>query len=228
MKLKTKNRAPISTVLFDMDDTLLNSFKARDDTVRRVLKSAGVALEAGWSLANHRGYEIKDILRRSGASENQLETLYLNYRRIYWTQEHTPVKLYAGVREMLQSMYNHGIKLGVVTTKGRDFLFEGYQAGAVVELQKVGISQLLQVIVGFEDVTHPKPDPQGINLALEKLKVKPEEALYVGDSLADMLAAQKAGCRSCHAHWGADKLEGFQTDYAVASPPGLLKIVLPA
>ena len=58
------------------------------------------------------------------------------------------------------------------------------------------------VVVGFEDVARHKPYPEGVELALERLGVLPEEALLVGDSAADIEAARAAGCPSCHATWG--------------------------
>jgi len=78
--------------------------------------------------------------------------------------------VYPGVNSMLEKLHSDGFKLGIVSQKGRDFEFEGYRAGVVVELRKLSMLSLFSVIIGFEDVTRLKPDPEGINLALSKLK----------------------------------------------------------
>jgi pyrophosphatase PpaX len=217
----------ITTVLFDVDDTLIDSFRAREDTMRSVLKAGGITPDNDWNLANFRGLEIKDILRQSGVKEDELDEKYLSYRRIYWTRNHAPVEMYDGVRSMLEKIHEHGIKMGIVTQKGRDFIFEGCRAGATIELEKTNILHLFGVIIGFEDVRQTKPDPEGINLALVKLQSRPEKTLFVGDSLSDMLAAKNASCRSCHAQWGITNLEDLRADYIVATPQQLLDIIIP-
>ena len=49
------------------------------------------------------------------------------------------------------------------------------------------------IIIGMEDVSRAKPDPEGLLLAIEKLKVSPEETLYIGDSTVDAQTAVSAG-----------------------------------
>ncbi len=122
--LNTNPGSSITTVLFDLDDTLLNSLRAREDTLKTLLKAAGITLNRDWNLTNFRGLEIKDILRRSGVTEDELEEQFLSYRRIYWTKDHAPVELYGGVRPMLMKLRKYKIKMGVVTQKGRDFLLK--------------------------------------------------------------------------------------------------------
>jgi len=225
--LKTNPVSGITTVLFDLDDTLIDSFRAREDTISRVLKTGGIILDNDWTLNNFRGLEIKDILRQSGVKEDELEEQFLSYRRIYWTSDHAPVEIFDGVRPMLEKLHEHGIKMGIVTQKGRDYIFEGCRAGATIELKKTNILHLFGVIIGFEDVRQTKPDPEGINLALTRLQSRPAETLFVGDSLADLLAAKNAGSRSCHAQWGITNLEDLRADYIAATPQQLLDIIIP-
>lgn len=49
------------------------------------------------------------------------------------------------------------------------------------------------IIIGGEDVTHHKPDPEGLLLAIDRLKACPEEVLYIGDSTVDAGTAAAAG-----------------------------------
>jgi pyrophosphatase PpaX len=226
-RLSTKAKQEITTVLFDLDDTLMDTFRAREDTLRSVLKDGGITLKSDWNFANLRDLEIKELLRQSGVKEDELEEQFLSYRRVYWTRNHAPVEIYEGVRRMLEKLYEHGIKMGIVTQKGRDFLFEGYRAGATIELEKTKILPFFEGIIGFEDVRKTKPDPEGINLALTRLQSKPEKTLFVGDSLSDILAAKNAGCQSCYAQWGITNREDLRADYTVATPQQLLDIIIP-
>ena len=60
-------------------------------------------------------------------------------------------------------------------------------------LNHVGLKNDYEIVVGFNDVTKTKPDPEGLYLILDKLNLKKEEVCYIGDSLNDMLAAKNAG-----------------------------------
>ena len=51
----------------------------------------------------------------------------------------------------------------------------------------------LDIVVGGEDVSCPKPDPEGLRHALSVLGVSPQEVLYVGDSIVDAETARAAG-----------------------------------
>ena len=52
---------------------------------------------------------------------------------------------------------------------------------------------LLASITGGEDVAHPKPHPEGLEMALDQLGLPPERVLYCGDTVLDAEAAQRAG-----------------------------------
>jgi pyrophosphatase PpaX len=227
MMQKLRLPQPITTVLFDLDDTLIDSFPACVETLNHVFRYAGMAkLDASSSLQNLRGVAIKDILLQCGVNREIVNELFYEYRRAYWTREHScTIDVFPGIKSMLEKLFSSGLKLGVVTQKGRDFQFEGYPAGAVVELEKTEIIGLFSVIIGLEDVSQTKPHPEGINKALDRLGSSGKETLFVGDSLADMTAAQSAGCWSCHAKWGVVSSENYQADFIIETPEELLGII---
>lgn len=97
------------------------------------------------------------------------------------------VELYPGARQLLQAL------------KGRPVaLVTGSHLRRNVEhsLAKYGVDGCFDVIITGQDVTNPKPDPEGINKALEVLGGTPETAVMVGDSHKDLEAAQNAGIDS--------------------------------
>jgi pyrophosphatase PpaX len=60
-------------------------------------------------------------------------------------------------------------------------------------LVRHGVGPLLDLVLAYEDVSRPKPDPEVVLLALQRLGAAPDEALFVGDSDKDILAARAAG-----------------------------------
>ncbi len=201
--------SPIKAVLFDLDDTLLDSLKARTGALGQVFHEFGITdLPPEKFLFNLNGSPFVNALRELGRARNITDDLFTKYRRAYWFDRREKLELYPGVKDMLVVLKNLGLKLGIVTSKMHKFMFEGRRIGCIGELETLGIYDLFDVIIGLEDVTKPKPHPQCIELALEKIGVKPGHTLVVGDTLADIQAARSAGCISCCAVWGIAPGEG--------------------
>jgi phosphoglycolate phosphatase len=220
-------------VIFDLDDTLLDSISARVISLQRVFKKAGIShLDASQFIHRLEGSSMSKALAQLAQELGIDADLFLDYRRTYWTKEPGILKLYPGVRQVLESLHERGLKLGLVTNKVVSIEFEGDIIGAEQEIHELGLADLFSVIIGSENVTSYKPDPEGINKALECLGVSPRETLIVGDSAGDIEAAQAAGCQSCHVTWGLPENEltsiqaNISPDFILDSPSALLKLVM--
>ena len=88
---------------------------------------------------------------------------------------------YRGILKSLSKRY----KLGVVSGNYRPTILKA--------LQKCGYRKFIKVVVSIDDVPESKPSPLPILAALKKLRVKPENAVYVGDHPDDIKAARNAG-----------------------------------
>jgi pyrophosphatase PpaX len=220
----------VTAVLFDLDDTLLDSLKARVRALEQVFHEVGITgLEADKFLFSLNGSPFKEALKELEQAKNIKDDLFIKYRRAYWFRTQDSLQLYPGVRDMLNELKAAGCKLGIVTSKMHDIEFEGRRIGCAGELEKLGIAGLFATVIGLEDVIHPKPHPQCIHLALEKIGVEPGSTLVVGDTTADIEAARAAGCRSCHAVWGimtnSESVENYQADLVALSPDDVVRIV---
>ncbi len=225
--IKTMN---FQAVIFDWDDTLIDSFPARVDALQNVFSSAGISQPSAETFfLAFRGVELREALKQHPATKDSALEMFESYRREYWTKEKGLIKLYPGVKEMLEELHAHGLKLAIVTQKGRQFEVDGCPAGASLELEEVGVQDLFPVIIGLEDVSWTKPHPQGIHKALAPLAISPEKTLVVGDSPADIEAAHNAGCRSCYATWGIppeNRLPNIRADFVVNDPILLSALIL--
>lgn len=92
--------------------------------------------------------------------------------------------LYDDTVGTLQKLKKDGFNTGIVTTK--------YHYRIVETLNTHGISDLVDVIIGGEDVPVPKPSPKGLLLAINCLNVQLNNVLYIGDSLVDAKTALAA------------------------------------
>ena len=111
-------------------------------------------------------------------------------------------ELYPGVKEMLVSLREQGYRLGIVTTKF------AYRVRNI--MKKFDAEELLDVVIGVGDVTKVKPDPEGLLLAVERLGVKKEDAIYVGDSYVDAKAAEAAEMKFAGVLTGNTTREEFE------------------
>jgi len=93
--------------------------------------------------------------------------------------------LFDGTIDVLTRLRTEGARIGIVTSK---FRYRIEQA-----LAKFSAEHLVDIVIGYEDVSAPKPSPEGIDKALAHLGAKKEQALFVGDSLYDANAAANAG-----------------------------------
>ncbi|NCB63514.1 MAG: HAD family hydrolase [Clostridia bacterium] len=99
------------------------------------------------------------------------------------------VPLCAGAKDLLFALGDGGVLTAVVSTKNTATL-----SGI---LTHHGLDQVLSLIVGGDMVSRSKPDPEGLNMAMDKLGLKKEEVLYCGDTVIDAKTAQGAGTDFC-------------------------------
>lgn len=180
----------IKAVIFDMDGTMIANMKHHDAAWIEFLKRHGLELseeERKSKISSRRNDEIfatlfgddtpAEIKKEYGEEKEQI------YRELYKKD----IKEVAGLTTLIKELKEQGYKLAVATTapqKNRDF-----------GLEELGLSDSFDVIVGAEDVSRGKPDPQIYEEAAKRLGVKQEECLVFEDSPLGIEAAKNAGMR---------------------------------
>ena len=93
-------------------------------------------------------------------------------------------QIYESVKQVLGNLREKGCKIGIVTTKYH------YRIDAILE--KFDMTDMVDMIVGGDEVKTPKPDPEGLLYAIIQLGLDKRDILYVGDSVVDAKTAQSA------------------------------------
>jgi len=109
--------------------------------------------------------------------------------------------LLPGAEELLRGLKARGAKLAIVSTKRGDTI--------EIILGRFGLAETVDLVIGSADVTRHKPDPEGLLLALDRLGVRPEDALFCGDTVLDAGAAQNAGAHFAAVLQGTTPAEDF-------------------
>lgn len=109
--------------------------------------------------------------------------------------------LLPGGEELLRKLRERGSKVAIVSTKRGDTI--------EMILERLGVADTVDLVVGSADVARHKPDPEGLLLALRRLGVKPEDALFCGDTVLDAGAAKNAGTHFAAVLGGTTQAEEF-------------------
>ena len=138
-----KPASHVNTVLFDLDDTLLDSIDARVRALGNVLSPYKIpGFNAARFIQELKGRQLKDVLAAFAAAHNINEDLFTAYRRAYWLKKPGEIRLYPGVLEVLKTLKAADIKLGLVTQKECKFEIDGQKVGAYFETVETGIAGL--------------------------------------------------------------------------------------
>jgi phosphoglycolate phosphatase len=128
--------------------------------------------------------------------------------------------LFEGIDEVIEELSDEDLKLAILTNNK--------SAYAEDILDKFDLTEYFPTIIGFNEVSNNKPDPEGLLKILEKWDVKPEEAIFIGDMTTDVQAGKAAGVTViCVASGLAEKqkLLEEEPDYLVENT-GELKALL--
>ena len=191
----------LKAVIFDFDYTLGDSTKGIVLSVNYALEQLGYKTREMDEIKKTIGLSLKatyEVLTASDRMQKGAESLQdnsqifaeeaENFTRFFKEKADNVMvdntQLYQGVKEALQALKAKGYKTAIVTTKFH------YRIEQILE--KFEAMDLIDLIVGGEDVKAAKPSPEGLLWAIEQLGVEKEEVLYVGDSLVDAKTAQNA------------------------------------
>ena len=110
--------------------------------------------------------------------------------------------LFPGAAELLQALRDAGVRTAIVSTK------PGETIRRIFDHQ--GRLDLLDLVVGGDEVRHSKPDPEGLRMALERLGLRSEQVLFCGDTVIDAATAQAGGCQFCAVLNGTTRAPAFE------------------
>ena len=127
------------------------------------------------------------------------------YRRFFHTfNSDGAVKLYPGVKETLMDLHRHGFTLTIASSRSHITLDE--------YIRKLGLSEIISHVVGGENVKEGKPNPEAVNIILNKLGISADEALVVGDTSFDIDMGRNAGTVTCGVTYGNGTRESMPQD----------------
>jgi AHBA synthesis associated protein len=177
-------------VVFDLDGVLVDSIavmRAAFERSHRLVVGEG---EAPFEVyLSHLGRHMPDTLKIMGLPAEMYDTFVVESRKLVHLVNPCP-----GASDLLLRLRNAKISTAIATGKTRDRAME--------VLATTGLLELVDAVVGSDEVANGKPAPDIVLLALEKIRVTAANAVMIGDSPLDLQAGQAAGTRVAAALWG--------------------------
>ena len=210
----------LSTVLFDLDGTLIDSVRLILDSYHHTLAAHGLPPRSDEEWLEGVGTPLTAQFGALQATAGMLDALIATYREYNLKHHDRMVTVYPGVVAVVRELKQYGIATGLVTSKNR--------SGALRGLALAQLESLMDVLVCADEVENPKPHPEPVEKAVRLLGADPATTIYVGDSIHDMRSGRAAGVRTAAVLWGPfgrEHLEGAQPDYWLERPMDLLAVV---
>ena len=196
----------IKAIIFDLDNTLLDFVKMKQFSVKAAITAMN---EAGLEVDEKKAYEdIFDLYMERGWENQQVFDDYLNqtvgevsnkilaagivsYRR---AREAT-LLVYPNVNKALIQLIKMGINLAVVS--------DAPSREAWMRLYYLNLHHVFDPVLTFDDTGVRKPSPKPFQIALDYLKIEPNEAIMIGDwPERDVVGAKEIGMKTIFARYG--------------------------
>lgn len=198
-------------VFFDFDYTLGDSTAAiaegyrrgfaalglPEPTVEQVRTTVGMRLEDGYTfLTGDTDPERQTRFHRLFASSVGVDAQGEDRKLMI-----EGTTLLPGAAELLAALKRAGVRTAIVSTKPGDTIRKIFAHQGKLEL--------LDLVVGGDEVSRSKPDPEGLGAALDRLGLGREQTLFCGDTVIDAATAQAGGCDFCAVLNGTTPRQAF-------------------
>jgi phosphoglycolate phosphatase-like HAD superfamily hydrolase len=203
-------------IIFDFDGTLADSLHIVIQSYNRVATLLRCKPVNEDEVATLRAMHMRDVLKQLRISYFKLPLVLFCTLRLY-KRHLREVRLYPGIKHMLQQLHQAGCTLYVVSTNRVDSIKQFFILH--------GLPQCVGVYSTGSDVFAKSKVIQNI---LHKKGIDPRDALYVGDELRDIQAAHQAGIEAMGVSWGYNtrSMLAHETHIIADSPEEVTAYVL--
>lgn len=215
-------------VLFDLDGTLLDTGLDLCASCNKTLEHFGFKSIENSLIMTKVTSGMREMLKLgTPKSMHDSELLNVTMRQFFadYYLDHIAdyTAPFPSMQEVIEKLFLHDIKIAIITNK--------YENMALKVTKKFPFLDKVSFILGCDSCSKSKPDPEPLLIAMQRLSAHKNETLYIGDHLNDIMAANRAQCKSAVALWGYGLKEcadvaTWNATYKLKVPLDILDIVL--
>jgi len=172
----------IKAVLLDMDGTIVDAFPPIIRALNQTFSEFGLPQMTPAAVKRHTGKGDCSMKALFGERRDEAAARFLEIHDEDYLDQIKPL---AGAETLFHWLQTEGIPSAIVTSKS--------QLRAEAQLDVLQWAGYFDVVIGKMDGRPEKPDPAPVLLACEHLGVEPEHTVMIGDGIADMKSATRAG-----------------------------------
>ncbi len=210
-------------VLFDLDGTLIDTAPDFVKTINGIRHEHNLAPLAMSEIRKHISNGAQAMIQCAFPDNHPTNRIAQIDRLLRECDKNlgTKAQLFTGIRELITSLHEHHIAWAIITNRNHRF--------TEPLLEKLALKPTNNLFVCPEHVEQPKPDPEGILLAIKTLGVPAENCLYAGDHLRDIQAANRANITSVACAFGYisddDDIDAWQASEIVPTVSALTSLI---
>lgn len=217
---------PVSSIVIDLDGTLLHTAPELAESANRMLRDMGRPAVAQDLLMSYIGNGIHWLVKRAltGDMHAEPDAALFDKALPIFEKHYTELLLqsapFPGVVDGLNRMKAAGYRLGCITNK-----VERYTAPL---LKGLGLAHYFDIVLSGDTLPEKKPHPLPLLHSAKFFGVPIGQLLLVGDSLSDAMAARAAGCPIFCVPYGynhGEPVEGLNVDAVIPDLTGVLPLI---
>jgi len=174
-------------ILFDLDGTLIDSTEAILESFHNSFTIHNFPAQEDEKIESLIGYPLDEMYRALGVDEDVVWDFVATYKEHYRKISTQKTELLENAREAIIEASKFAT-LAIVTTKTGRY--------SKVLMEYFELMHYFEVLVGREDVEHPKPHKEPIITALTRLNKDDNDIWMIGDTKMDLISATNAGVNS--------------------------------
>lgn len=200
-------------IILDFDGTLCDTRKTIVRTLQMTMEKLCLPVADEYACAATIGLPLAESFRVlfPSLTEVQAQECAEAYRNIFEDNKKLLApKVFPHVSETLGELRRRGFVLSIASSRSNRSLMDF--------VKTFGFDKEISLVLGADDVTKAKPDPEPVLLTLRRLEFSASSALVVGDMPFDILMGRGAGAKTCGVTYGnssREELLGCGADYII-------------
>jgi phosphoglycolate phosphatase len=193
----------IKLVIFDLDGTLVNAFKAVHVSVNYAMKKFDLPPVSAETVTRSVGWGARNLITKfveaaaPSDAKRLTEKVLAVYSKHHHQTLHQGVKFLPGAKKLIHNLHRNGYLLAVASNRT-------YHSTKLI-LECLKVKRYFKCVACADKIKKYKPDPGILQHILKRLKVKPSETIYIGDMTIDIQTGHAAGIKAIAVVTGSHK-----------------------